>query len=204
MVRKLDSNSLTETKNWSGRNEIIETSGRLHPLWPQNKRLNTPWTTDFMHTRQDRWIQTELAFTLAKNVTKPNPFEIIPLLTTRKENNWKTEETLARAVVTLETEWIKGSNSWCLWWWLRYTLHSIIKSEKLKQIKVKKFFQLKSNTAYSTTSSFTAASYAARHCTQPVSIYTQRNLVQVVITILLGTAGGRIPKVLHTVTDSVV
>ena len=46
----------------------------------------------------------ELAFTLAKNATKPNPFEIISLQTTRKENNWKTEETLARAVVTLETE----------------------------------------------------------------------------------------------------
>jgi hypothetical protein len=24
---------------------------------------------------------------------------------------------LARAVVTLETERIKGSNPWCLWWW---------------------------------------------------------------------------------------
>jgi len=22
--------------------------------WPQNKRLRTPWTTDWMHTRQDR------------------------------------------------------------------------------------------------------------------------------------------------------
>jgi len=42
----------------------------------------------------------ELAFTLAKNATKPNPFEIIPLQTTRKENNWKTEEALARAAVT--------------------------------------------------------------------------------------------------------
>jgi len=30
---------------------------------------------------------------------KPNPVEIIPLQTTRKENNWKTEETLARTVV---------------------------------------------------------------------------------------------------------
>ena len=29
------------------------------------------------------------------------------LQTTRKENNWKTEETLARTVVTLETERIK-------------------------------------------------------------------------------------------------
>ena len=28
----------------------------------------------------------------------------------RKENNWKTEEALARAAVSLETERIKGSN----------------------------------------------------------------------------------------------
>jgi hypothetical protein len=42
--------------------------------------------------------------------TKPNPFKIIPLQTTRKENNWKTEETSAGTVVTLETERIKGSN----------------------------------------------------------------------------------------------
>jgi len=48
--------------------------------------------------------------TLAKNATKSNPFEIIPLKTTRKENNWKTEEALARAAVTVETERIKGSN----------------------------------------------------------------------------------------------
>ena len=57
----------------------------------------------------DRY-RRELAFTLAKNVTKSNPFEIIPLQTTRKENNWKTEEALARAALTLETERIKGSN----------------------------------------------------------------------------------------------
>jgi len=29
--------ALQKTKNWSGRNEVTETSGRLHPLWPQNK-----------------------------------------------------------------------------------------------------------------------------------------------------------------------
>jgi hypothetical protein len=52
----------------------------------------------------------ELGLTLAKNATKPNPFEIISLQTTRKENNWKTEETLARRVVTLQMERIKGSN----------------------------------------------------------------------------------------------
>jgi len=37
-------------------------------------------------------------------------FEILPLQTTRKENNWKTEEALARAVVTLQSERIKESN----------------------------------------------------------------------------------------------
>jgi len=37
----------------------------------------------------------ELASSLAKNA-----FEIIPLETTRKEDNWKTEEALARAAVT--------------------------------------------------------------------------------------------------------
>jgi len=66
----------------------------------------------------------QLASTLAKNVTKPNPFEIIPLQTTRKENNWNTKEALVRATVTLETEWITGSNPWCLWWWWHY-LHEI-------------------------------------------------------------------------------
>jgi hypothetical protein len=66
----LDSDSLTETKNWSGRNEVIVTSGRLHHSWPQNKRLRTPWTTDWMHTGEDRWIQTELAYTPVKNATE--------------------------------------------------------------------------------------------------------------------------------------
>jgi len=116
IIRKLDSNSLTKTKNWRGRNEVIEAPGRLHLLWPQDKRLHTPWKIDYRHTRQDWWIQTELVSTLAKNATKPNTFEIILVQTTRKENNWKTEETLERAVVTLETERIKGSNPWCLWW----------------------------------------------------------------------------------------
>ena len=88
----------------SGRNEVAETSGRVHPLWPQNKWLHTPRNTDYRHTRPDGWIQRELAFTLAKNATKRNPFEIIPLQTTRKENNWKIKEALARAAVTLETE----------------------------------------------------------------------------------------------------
>jgi hypothetical protein len=36
----------------------------------------------------------KLPFTFSKNATKVNPFESIPLQTTRKENNWKTEEAL--------------------------------------------------------------------------------------------------------------
>ena len=47
---------------------------------------------------------------LAKNATKPNAFEIIPIQTARKENSWKTEEALARAAVTVETERIEGSS----------------------------------------------------------------------------------------------
>jgi hypothetical protein len=104
-------------KNWGGRNEAIETSGRLNPLWPQNKRLHSPWTTDRLHTRQDRWIQKELVFTPAKNATKPNPSKIIPLQPTRKENNWETKRMMERATVTLETEWAKWPNPGCLWWW---------------------------------------------------------------------------------------
>jgi len=55
-------------------------------------------------------LHLHLQLTLAKNAIKPKPSEIIPLQTTRKENYWKTKETLAGAVVTLETERIKGSN----------------------------------------------------------------------------------------------
>ena len=60
--------------------------------------------------------------------TKPSPFEIIPLQTTRKESNWKTEKALARAAVTLETERIKESNPWCLWWWCIFFVktHSVL------------------------------------------------------------------------------
>ena len=39
------------------KNEIIETSGRLHPLRPQNKQLHTQRITDYKHTGQDRRIQ---------------------------------------------------------------------------------------------------------------------------------------------------
>jgi len=58
-----------------------------------------------------------LIITLGATTSLWSPFEIILLQTTKKENNWKTEVTLERAVVTLETERIKGSNPWCLWWW---------------------------------------------------------------------------------------
>jgi hypothetical protein len=55
-------------------------------------------------------MQKELALTPAKNATTPNPFKIVPLQSIRKENRWETEETLARATVTLETERDKWPN----------------------------------------------------------------------------------------------
>jgi hypothetical protein len=51
---------------------------------------------------------------LQKNATKPNPFKIISLQPTRKENNWETEETMERATVTLEMERAKWPNPGCL------------------------------------------------------------------------------------------
>jgi len=59
---------------------------------------------------------------ITKNATKPNPFKIVLLQTTKKGKNWKTEEMLERAVVTLETGRIKGSNPWCLCWKLQTKL----------------------------------------------------------------------------------
>ena len=84
---------------------------------PQNKWLHTPRTADYRHTNKTDEYRRNWLSTLAKNATKTNPFGIIPLQTARKENNWKTEEALARAAVTVETERIKGSNTWYLWWW---------------------------------------------------------------------------------------
>ena len=54
--------------------------------------------------------------------------KIIPLQTTRKENIWQTEEALERAAVTLETERMKGSNPWCLWWWRIKNFHEFQKN----------------------------------------------------------------------------
>ena len=81
-------------KSWNL--NFLESSGPLQACNGTDLllHLHTPRTTDYMHIRQDRRIQTELASTLAKNATKPNPFEIVPLQTTGKENNWKTEEQL--------------------------------------------------------------------------------------------------------------
>ena len=51
-----------------------------------------------------------MAFTFAKNATRQNPYQIIPLQTPTNENNWKTEEALARASLTVDAKQIKGSN----------------------------------------------------------------------------------------------
>jgi len=89
-VRKLDFDSLAEAKNWSSWNEIIETSGRLHPLWPQNKQIHTQRIADYKHTGQDRRIQKEMASTRTKNAKKPNSSKILQLQTARKKINWTT------------------------------------------------------------------------------------------------------------------
>jgi hypothetical protein len=59
-------------------------------------------------------MQKELAFTPAKNATKLNPFKIIPLQPTWKENNWEIKEMMERATLTLETERAKWPNPGCL------------------------------------------------------------------------------------------
>jgi hypothetical protein len=65
---------------------------------------------------------------------------LIPLRFTRKENNWETEETLERAAVTLETEWAKWPNPWCLWrwwwwWWcVLYYCHRVSTQLQFKKI----------------------------------------------------------------------
>jgi hypothetical protein len=51
-----------------------------------------------------------MAFTPVMNATQPNPFKIIPLQPTRKENNWETKETMERATLTLEMERAKWPN----------------------------------------------------------------------------------------------
>jgi len=45
----------------------------------------------------------ELTSSLAKNATN-KAFEIIPLQTTRKENNWKTEEDKHQECANMEKE----------------------------------------------------------------------------------------------------
>jgi hypothetical protein len=75
-----------------------------------NDSIRRELQTECILDKIDEYRRNWLVFTLAKNATKLNPFEIISLQTTRKENNWKTEEMLARAVVTLETEQIEGPN----------------------------------------------------------------------------------------------
>jgi hypothetical protein len=49
-------------------------------------------------------------FYTCKEWHKTESFKIIPLQSTRKENNWETEETLERTAVTVETERAKWPN----------------------------------------------------------------------------------------------
>jgi hypothetical protein len=73
------------------------------------RELQTKSILDEIDEYRRNWL-----FTPAKNATKPNPFKIIPLQPTRKENNWETEETTKRATVNLETERAIWPNPGCL------------------------------------------------------------------------------------------
>jgi hypothetical protein len=44
-----------------------------------------------------RYLNIELALKPAKNATTTNPFKIISVQSTRRENSWETEQMLARA-----------------------------------------------------------------------------------------------------------
>jgi len=52
-------------------NDYIHRELRIRGILEKIDEYRRNWQTEF-----------------AKNATKPNPFEIIPLQTTRKENNW--------------------------------------------------------------------------------------------------------------------
>jgi hypothetical protein len=60
-VRKLDSDSLKETKNWSGRNEVIETSSRLHHFYHKTNdtvrgELQTECIPENMDKYRRNWL----------------------------------------------------------------------------------------------------------------------------------------------------
>jgi hypothetical protein len=61
-----------------------------------------------------RLIKTSVRVHLQRMPQIENPFKIILLQPTRKENNRETEETMERATVTLETERTKWPNPGCL------------------------------------------------------------------------------------------
>jgi hypothetical protein len=94
------------------RNEVTETSRETYTLYDHKtsdsvrRELQTECILDKIDEYRRNWF-----LHLQKKATKPNLFEIISIQTTRKKNNWKTEETLARTIVTLETKRIKGFNS---------------------------------------------------------------------------------------------
>ena len=77
------------------------------------------WKVSVLHSTQGWWLYChgQVSFRLNTNGTGfftckecRKAFEIIPLQTSRKQKNWKTEETLERAAVTPDTERVKGSN----------------------------------------------------------------------------------------------
>jgi hypothetical protein len=82
-----------------------------------NDSIRRELQTECILDRIDEYRRTWLLHVQRMPQNRMNPFKIIPLQSTRKENGWETEETLERAAVTLGTERAKWHNPWCLWWW---------------------------------------------------------------------------------------
>ena len=116
-VRKLDFDSLTETKNWGGRNEATETSGNLHLLRLQNKQIHSPRTTDRLHTIQDRWHRSNWLAHIQRMPQNRIPLKSYLYSPQGKRTIGRPKKRWRAATVTLETERVKWPNPGCLWWW---------------------------------------------------------------------------------------
>jgi len=74
-----------------------------------HRKLQTDCILDKIDEYRPNWL-----LHLQRMPQNRMPLKITPLQLTRKENIWKTEETMERATVTLETERAKWPNPGCL------------------------------------------------------------------------------------------
>jgi hypothetical protein len=120
-VRKLDCNSLTKTKNWSGRNEVIR------PL--AGYTLYDHLINDYICHKlriigiigkidEYRWNCFQCLQRMPQNRIPLKSYYYRPQgrrTTGRPKKRWRDHLSLWRQ------DWIRGSNPWCLWlWWAIY------------------------------------------------------------------------------------